>query len=548
MYSRGRLSNNYIKSPILLKNIEKKFEKTYTNITKLIQNLPNSKSEKSKNLKNKLSPPKTVYNKEFRLFDNKPEEEYSSIPLISHMTIYNKKSKDLNKKIEVRKEEIDNFSIDYKRIKESQKKKINKDKFIAFKEMEERYISQRYKIPKNLYLKNLFSSNPLLFDKTKEIEYYYESKLFEKRNNKKVNLDNAEKFLNHSYEQINGKLLQKISLYYPKKNEGFKSYLKKRKKIGREERNKNAKEIKQNIHDIKKTMESLYQLENTQFIKKKDYEILSPKIINMENKKNNPSNNSLSHSHKSKNINNEIKDFLDYKLKIKKIFKKKNKEENKKFYSDIKSDLSDLNNKSKLNNLEIKNISEKETKNILNLNLNSPKNIINSYSFSDIKKLKTPKLIYRKRNNKFINFNENSNKKNLKKYINKTILKEKEREKNYKEIEKTYQDITKTPNHIKDIELKMRLTNFFLKRNSSESTISYSSKNIHTNLLNLKKRIQGINLINTLSKFHNNRIPNKIKKIIENEERLDDTLINFDDNYIKCLLDNKSDIKNVNKY
>jgi hypothetical protein len=39
------------------------------------------------------------------------------------MTIYNKKSKDLNKKIEVRKEEIDNFSIDYKRIKESQKKK-----------------------------------------------------------------------------------------------------------------------------------------------------------------------------------------------------------------------------------------------------------------------------------------------------------------------------------------------------------------------------------------------------------------------------------------
>ena len=123
MYSRGRLSNNYIKSPILLKNIEKKFEKTYTNITKLIQNLPNSKSEKSKNLKNKLSPPKTVYNKEFRLFDNKPEEEYSSIPLISHMTIYNKKSKDLNKKIEVRKEEIDNFSIDYKRIKESQKKK-----------------------------------------------------------------------------------------------------------------------------------------------------------------------------------------------------------------------------------------------------------------------------------------------------------------------------------------------------------------------------------------------------------------------------------------
>ena len=98
MYSRGRLSNNYIKSPILLKNIEKKFEKTYTNITKLIQNLPNSKSEKSKNLKNKLSPPKTVYNKEFRLFDNKPEEEYSSIPLISHMTIYNKKSKDLNKK------------------------------------------------------------------------------------------------------------------------------------------------------------------------------------------------------------------------------------------------------------------------------------------------------------------------------------------------------------------------------------------------------------------------------------------------------------------
>ena len=94
----------------------------------------------------------------------------------------------------------------------------------------------------------------------------------------------------------------------------------------------------------------------------------------------------------------------------------------------------------------------------------------------------------------------------------------------------------------------MRLTNFFLKRNSSESTISYSSKNIHTNLLNLKKRIQGINLINTLSKFHNNRIPNKIKKIIENEERLDDTLINFDDNYIKCLLDNKSDIKNVNKY
>ena len=136
--------------------------------------------------------------------------------------------------------------------------------------MEERYISQRYKIPKNLYLKNLFSSNPLLFDKTKEIEYYYESKLFEKRNNKKVNLDNAEKFLNHSYEQINGKLLQKISLYYPKKNEGFKSYLKKRKKIGREERNKNAKEIKQNIHDIKKTMESLYQLENTQFIKKKD--------------------------------------------------------------------------------------------------------------------------------------------------------------------------------------------------------------------------------------------------------------------------------------
>lgn len=515
MYSKNKYSNNLFKSPLLIKNTEKKLEKTLSNFNKLINNPLNSQSpkilsnKKIQNLKKALSTPKTVYNKEFFLFENKNEEDYSNNSLISQVTKYNKINRKLNIKINSLKN-LKDFQSNYNKIL-NQNKTINKIKSDAFREMENRYISKSYRIPKHLYLNNLFSVNPLLMDKIKDIKYYYENKLFEqKRNKKKILVDKAEKFLNHSYEQINDIFLNKISMD-DTKEEGFKEVINKR-DIFEKECKVNKKDIKKNIIDIKKIMESIQLLEN--------------KKLDLKNILNNTPSKKNVHIIKKKE-NNKLN--LNKQIKNKKII----------FQNRSHSNIININNKS------LKFDNEKQNQNQKMVDMKSK--LLKSFIIKDSKKYlkysksieeklhksKTPKFFKGNKNNNYFNFIDKSNK-----IINKCKISDEE--KRYNEVETTYYDMKKHLNKTKNFDLNNKLKNFIFKINSDDNnTFSYNTQNIYNNLVNLKKSILDLNLTNILNKIYNNKPSRDMKKIIENEEKMDKTLINFNQSYVKCLLNNK---------
>ena len=213
---------------------------------------------------------------------------------------YNKNNKINFKEFKKNKDLIEKFSRNYNKLLILDKKKGN-EKLNALKDIENIYKSKNYKLPKNIFKKNIFNENPLLMTSKSEINNFFFSEKFKQEKNKNYipNL-NTEKILTNTVEFIERK---KINI--KEKNLNLKV---------QNDLQKEAKDLISNnyksISEDKKEIKNLFQyLNNLEKEKEKEKEKFKSKnLIKIEI--NEPTNiNEINKINKEFNTINSNNDF-----------------------------------------------------------------------------------------------------------------------------------------------------------------------------------------------------------------------------------------------
>ena len=294
-----KIRENFIGSPLMINKIEKKLHKTLENFNNF--QLPTN-SKYDLNLTPLSNFRKKINLNSILIFDlnKKSKEENSNISLLKKIIKYNKNNKINFKEFKKNKDLIEKFSRNYNKLLILDKKKGN-EKLNALKDIENIYKSKNYKLPKNIFKKNIFNENPLLMTSKSEINNFFFSEKFKQEKNKNYipNL-NSEKFLTNTVEFIERK---KINI--KEKNLNLKV---------QNDLQKEAKDLISNnyksISEDKKEIKNLFQyLNNLEKEKEKEKEKFKSKnLIKIEI--NEPTNiNEINKINKEFNTINSNNDF-----------------------------------------------------------------------------------------------------------------------------------------------------------------------------------------------------------------------------------------------
>ncbi len=298
LLKRIKIKENFIGSPLMLNKIEKKLHNTLENFNKF--QLPN-KSKYNINLT-----PFSDFRKKINLnkvllvdINKKTNEDSDNISLLKKIIKNNKNNKINLKEFIKNKDLIEKFSRNYNKLLILDKKKSN-NKLKALKDIEDIYISKNYKLPKNIFKKNIFSESPLLMTSKSEINTFFCSEKIKQEKDKNYipNLK-SEKYLTNTFEFIERKKL--------KINENKILNLNIQNNL-QEDTKKIISNNYKSISEDQKEIKNLYQYLNNLDKEKEEQDYRSNNLIKIEI--NDPTNineiNNINKEYNSNNSNNEF--------------------------------------------------------------------------------------------------------------------------------------------------------------------------------------------------------------------------------------------------
>ena len=292
-----KIRENFITSPLMLHKLEKKLHNTLENFNNFL--LPiNSKYDI--NLIPFSDFRKKIYLNSILLFDlnKKSKEENSNVSLLKKIIKNNKKNKINLKEFKKNKDLIEKFSRNYNKLLILDKKKSN-NKLKALKDIEDMYISKNYKLPKNIFKKNIFSESPLLMTSKSEINTFFcNEKIKQEKDKNYIPNLKSEKYLTNTFEYIERKKI--------KFNEKL-SYLNNQNNL-QEDTQKIISNNYKSISEDQKEIKNLYQYLNNLDKEKEEQNYKSNNLIKIEI--NDPINineiNNINKEYNSNNTNNEL--------------------------------------------------------------------------------------------------------------------------------------------------------------------------------------------------------------------------------------------------
>ena len=294
---RIKIKENFIGSPLMLNKIEKKLHNTLENFNKF--QLPNN-SKYNINLT-----PFSDFRKKINLnkvllvdINKKTNEDSSNISLLKKIIKNNKNNKINFKEFIKNKDLIEKFSRNYNKLLILDKKKSN-NKLKALKDIEDMYISKNYKLPKNIFKKNIFNESPLLMTSKSEINTFFcNEKIKQEKDKNYIPNLKSEKYLTNTFEYIERKKI--------KFNEKL-SYLNNQNNL-QEDTQKIISNNYKSISEDQKEIKNLYQYLNNLDKEKEEQNYKSNNLIKIEI--NDPINineiNNINKEYNSNNTNNEL--------------------------------------------------------------------------------------------------------------------------------------------------------------------------------------------------------------------------------------------------
>ena len=292
LLKRIKIKENFIGSPLMLNKIEKKLHNTLENFNKF--QLPN-KSKYNINLT-----PFSDFRKKINLnkvllvdINKKTNEDSSNISLLKKIIKNNKNNKINFKEFIKNKDLIEKFSRNYNKLLILDKKKSN-NKLKALKDIEDMYISKNYKLPKNIFKKNIFNESPLLMTSKSEINTFFcNEKIKQEKDKNYIPNLKSEKYLTNTFEYIERKKI--------KFNEKL-SYLNNQNNL-QEDTQKIISNNYKSISEDQKEIKNLYQYLNNLDKEKEEQNYKSNNLIKIEI--NDPINiNEINNINKEYNSNN----------------------------------------------------------------------------------------------------------------------------------------------------------------------------------------------------------------------------------------------------
>ena len=297
LLKRIKIKENFIGSPLMLNKIEKKLHNTLENFNKF--QLPN-KSKYNINLT-----PFSDFRKKINLnkvllvdINKKTNEDSDNISLLKKIIKNNKNNKINFKEFIKNKDLIEKFSRNYNKLLILDKKKSN-NKLKALKDIEDMYISKNYKLPKNIFKKNIFNESPLLMTSKSEINTFFcNEKIKQEKDKNYIPNLKSEKYLTNTFEYIERKKI--------KFNEKL-SYLNNQNNL-QEDTQKIISNNYKSISEDQKEIKNLYQYLNNLDKEKEEQNYKSNNLIKIEI--NDPINineiNNINKEYNSNNTNNEL--------------------------------------------------------------------------------------------------------------------------------------------------------------------------------------------------------------------------------------------------
>ena len=297
LLKRIKIKENFIGSPLMLNKIEKKLHNTLENFNKF--QLPNN-SKYNINLT-----PFSDFRKKINLnkvllvdINKKTNEDSSNISLLKKIIKNNKNNKINFKEFIKNKDLIEKFSRNYNKLLILDKKKSN-NKLKALKDLEDMYISKNYKLPKNIFKKNIFNESPLLMTSKSEINTFFcNEKIKQEKDKNYIPNLKSEKYLTNTFEYIERKKI--------KFNEKL-SYLNNQNNL-QEDTQKIISNNYKSISEDQKEIKNLYQYLNNLDKEKEEQNYKSNNLIKIEI--NDPINineiNNINKEYNSNNTNNEL--------------------------------------------------------------------------------------------------------------------------------------------------------------------------------------------------------------------------------------------------
>ena len=231
--------------------------------------------------------------------NKKTNEDSDNISLLKKIIKNNKNNKINLKEFIKNKDLIEKFSRNYNKLLILDKKKSN-NKLKALKDIEDIYISKNYKLPKNIFKKNIFSESPLLMTSKSEINTFFCSEKIKQEKDKNYipNLK-SEKYLTNTFEFIERKKL--------KINENKILNLNIQNNL-QEDTKKIISNNYKSISEDQKEIKNLYQYLNNLDKEKEEQDYSSNNLIKIEI--NDPTNineiNNINKEYNTNNSNNEL--------------------------------------------------------------------------------------------------------------------------------------------------------------------------------------------------------------------------------------------------